>query len=152
MGNVIPQKLAEFIQREAEKDDYYLLDVISRKGAGISLDITIDKPGGITLEECSHFNRKVSAWMEESAVCGDFFTVDVSSPGLDRVLKTDADLKWAGGRQIIVTTYDYVEGKKHFEGELASHGDKNIVLKSSSGDIIELDRKNIVKARLKVEI
>jgi ribosome maturation factor RimP len=152
MGSVIPEKLAEFIQAEAEKDDYYLLDVMSRKGAGISLDITIDKQGGITLDECSDFNRKVSAWMEKSAVCGDFFTVDVSSPGLDRVLKTDADLKWANGKQIIVSTYDYVEGKKQFEGELAAYRDEDITIKLSSGDAIELKRKNIAKARLRVEI
>ena len=152
MGSVIPEKLAEFIKSEAEKAEYCLLDIVSRQGAGFSLDITIDKQGGITLEECSDFNRKVSSWMEESATCGDIFTVDVSSPGLDRTLKTDADLEWATGKQITITTYEPVQEKKHFDGKLLSHGDQDITVKRSSGDTIELKRKNIAKARLRVEI
>ena len=68
MGARIPEKLIEFIKQEAEKPEYHLLDVSSRGGSGLFMEITLDKQGGITLDECSDFNRMVSAWMEKSGI------------------------------------------------------------------------------------
>ena len=152
MGARIPEKLTEFIKKEAEKAEYFLLEVSSRGGSGLFLDITLDKQGGITLDECSNFNRMVSVWMEKSEICGSSYTVDVASPGLDRVLKSDADFEWASGKKITVTTYEPVDEKRHFEGKLLASGDSEITLEQGSGETVRLKRKNIAKAQLKVEI
>ena len=76
----------------------------------------------------------------------------MASPGLDRVLKSDADFEWASGKKITVTTYEPVDEKRHFEGKLLGPGDSDIALEKDSGEAVRLKKKNIAKAQLKVKI
>lgn len=148
MKPVIPEELLEFIKNEAARAEYFLLDISARAGKTMSLQITVDKKGGITLAECSDLNRTVSLWMEKSGVCGELYTVDVSSPGLDRVLKTDTELEWARGRLVTVSLFEPVNEKKRFSGTLSEHTVDNITVKKDPDGLVVLDRKNIAKVQL----
>jgi ribosome maturation factor RimP len=152
MGATIPEKLRGFIKDEAKRAGYQILDMSLKGGSGSSLEIIMDRQGGITLGECSDFNKKVSLWIEKSDISGVLYTVDVASPGLDRVLKSEADLEWAKGKQITATTYEPVNGKRHFEGKLSKVMDDEVILEQVSGDTMCLKKKNIAKAQLKIEI
>ena len=101
---IIPEELGKFIQDEAGKEGFQLVDIVSRGGNTAFFEIILDKEGGISLDECSKFNSKVSTWIEEQDMFSGNFTLDVCSPGLDRLLKSDGDFEWAKGKKVKVNS------------------------------------------------
>ncbi len=146
------KELIDFIESEAKKLGYTVLEVSLKGKGGLSADIVLDKEGGITLEECSAFNRMVSLWLDKSAFSAKGYTVDVASPGLDRVLKSDKDFIWASGKNVRVAASAPEGGTASYEGELKLSGDRTLTIAMKNGNIVELDRKNIIKAQLSPEI
>src|SRR5258708_27811587 len=94
---------------------------IELRGGGKSrmLRIFIDKPGGITHEDCSGLSREVSTIFDvEDAMPGGAYTLEVSSPGLDRRLFRAADFERFQSSRVKLTTKQPVNGNRHFEGRL----------------------------------
>src|SRR5215510_299003 len=94
---------------------------IEMRGGGKSrmLRIFIDKPGGVTHEDCASLSREVSTILDvEDAVPGGSYLLEVSSPGLDRKLVRPADFERFQGSRVKLTTRDAVNGNRHFEGRL----------------------------------
>jgi len=78
-----------------------------------------DKPEGVTHEDCANLSREVSTILDvEDAVPGGSYTLEVSSPGLDRKLFRPADFERFQGSRVKLTTRDPVNGNRHFEGRL----------------------------------
>ncbi|MFC1549162.1 ribosome maturation factor RimP [Candidatus Omnitrophota bacterium] len=150
MGTIgIPESLEKFITKEAERLGYELVDMSTRGGGGFYLEIMIDKEGGITLDECSDFNRGVSSWIETESLFGDNVTIDVCSPGLDRVLKKEKDFLWAVGKQVKIKTREPVNGKSAVIGKLLEAGsEEDLVVEEEDGDKISIKKDNVAKARL----
>lgn len=144
----VPEKLLDFINEEINSLDYQLVDIILRGRA--SFEIILDKSGGITLDECAEFNRSISAWIDREKMFSGEYTLDVSSPGIDRALKSDGDFLWATGKLVEVKVYEPVDEKREFAGKLLKAEGDNIILKEESGSEISVSRKNIAKAKLKV--
>src|SRR6266704_1550908 len=91
------------------------------RGGGKSrmLRIFIDKPGGVTHEDCASVSREVSTIFDvEDAMPGGAYTLEVSSPGLDRKLLRAADFERFQGSRVKLTTKEPVNGNRHFEGRL----------------------------------
>src|SRR5438874_9640477 len=94
---------------------------IELRGGGKSrmLRIFIDKPAGVTHEDCASVSREVSTILDvEDAVPGGSYVLEVSSPGLDRKLSRAADFERFQGSRVKLTTKDPVNGNRHFEGRL----------------------------------
>jgi ribosome maturation factor RimP len=94
---------------------------IEMRGGGKSrmLRIFIDKPGGVTHEDCANLSREVSTILDvEDAVPGGSYVLEVSSPGLDRKLVRPGDFERFQGSRIKLTTKEPVNGNRHFEGRL----------------------------------
>jgi ribosome maturation factor RimP len=94
---------------------------IELRGGGKSrmLRIFIDKPEGVTHEDCANLSREVSTILDvEDAVPGGTYVLEVSSPGLDRKLFRPADFERFQGSRVKLTTKDPVHGNRHFEGRL----------------------------------
>ncbi len=108
---------------------FELVDVENRKGAGTQLvRLFVDKPGGIGLDDLQSVSEEVSAILDaEDAIAGSY-TLEVSSPGLDRPLKTEADYHRFVGRLAKLSSYDLVEGKRHWTGRIASCEDGIVTL------------------------
>jgi ribosome maturation factor RimP len=90
-------------------------------GAGKSrmLRIFIDKPAGVTHEDCASLSREVGTILDvEDAMPGGAYVLEVSSPGLDRKLSRAADFERFRGSRVKLTTKDPVNGNRHFEGRL----------------------------------
>ncbi|MDP8299059.1 MAG: hypothetical protein P9L88_04070 [Candidatus Tantalella remota] len=148
---IIPEELLEHIRNEAKDAGYQLVDIISRGGSGVLIEIVMDKEGGITIDECSSFNRKILSWIEDSAVISSAYILDVCSPGLDRPLKTENDYKWAEGKQIEIIMNEPVDGKNNLIGKLLeSEEDSCIVVEETEGNFVRVSKTNVAKARLKV--
>ncbi len=125
------------------------------------LRIYIDKPGGVTHEDCSNFSREVSTMFDvEDAVPGGSYMLEVSSPGLDRKLSKAADYERFSGSLVKLMTRDPVNGNRHFEGRLKAlhEGRISLVLtgrkKSKKheavehGTEVEIELANVEKANL----
>jgi ribosome maturation factor RimP len=142
---------------------------IDMRGSGNArmLRVFIDKPGGVTHEDCANFSRELSTILDvEDAVPGGAYVLEVSSPGLDRKLSRPADFERFTGSRVKLSTRTPVNGNKHFEGRLESFQDGRLTLeldapKAAKGkkpkpgtipDKQEIDLSNIEKANVVPEI
>jgi ribosome maturation factor RimP len=133
-------------------------------GKARTLKITIDKPEGVTHEDCANVSREVSAILDvEEAVPGGSYTLEVSSPGLDRKLLKPEDYVRFTGSLVKLMTREPVNGNRHFEGRLVSFEQGRLVLETVSrkkpkpghahpGQQVAIDMANIEKANLVPEI
>jgi len=129
-----------------------LIDIIYRREAGtMVLRLIVDKPGGITLDELTAINRHVGDDLDKSNVVSDAYTLEVSSPGLDRALKTRKDYERAMGRTVRVHTYGPVDGMSEFIGSLVGLSQDSIVVESIDGIAWELPLEKIAVCKLHVD-
>jgi len=95
------------------------------------IDVIADKPdGGITIDEIIYINKQAVAAIEEKQWFGENFVVEVSSPGLDRVLKTSKDFTRARGRKVRVHLLDPIEGKIEHHGEIIEIKENKVLIQS----------------------
>ena len=113
-------KIREIAERVAQSSGLELVDLeLLGGGKARMLRIYIDKPGGVTHDDCSNFSREAGTIFDvEDAVPGGSYTLEVSSPGLDRKLLKAEDFGRFIGSLIKVMTRDPVNGNRHFEGRL----------------------------------
>ncbi len=127
----IKQICEEKLKSVVEEMGYELVDVdYVKEGSGMSLIFTIDKDGGVNVDDCELVSKQLDPILDEINPTEDKpYTLVVSSPGLDRPLKTDRDLKRNLGEEVEVTLFAKLDGKKKFVGVLESFDEKNITLK-----------------------
>src|SRR5215469_1356111 len=113
-------KIEEIAERVAKSSGLEVVEVELRGGGKARmLRVYIDKPGGVTHDDCSNFSREAGTIFDvEDAVPGGSYTLEVSSPGLDRKLLKAEDFGRFIGSLIKVMTRDPVNGNRHFEGRL----------------------------------
>jgi ribosome maturation factor RimP len=139
---------------------------IELRGGGKSrmLRIFIDKPSGVTHEDCANLSREVSTILDvEDAVPGGSYVLEVSSPGLDRKLVRPGDFERFQGSRIKLTTKEPVNGNRHFEGRLEHFEAGRLTLDltqarkkarsiSDPSQKLEIELANLEKANLVPEI
>jgi ribosome maturation factor RimP len=112
--------IREIAERVAASMGVELVEIEMRGGGKARmLRITLDKPGGVTHEDCANVSRDVSTILDvEDVVPGGSYTLEVSSPGLDRKLSRPSDFERFQGSRVKLTTRDPVNGNRFFEGRL----------------------------------
>lgn len=139
---------------------------IEFRGGGKSrmLRVFIDKPGGVTHEDCAGFSREFGTILDvEDAVPGGTYVLEVSSPGLDRKLNRAADYERFTGSRVKLMTREPVNGNRHFEGRLESfrHGRLTLNLsdarkkrrpEAGAPQTLDIELANVEKANLVPEI
>ncbi len=132
-------------------------------GKARMLRIFIDKPGGVTHEDCANLSREVGTILDvEDVVPGGSYTLEVSSPGLDRKLSRAADFERFIGSRVKLMTRNPLNGSRHFEGRLETFRDGRLTLAlggnkkpkpgSPEPPKLEIDLANVEKANLVPEI
>jgi ribosome maturation factor RimP len=133
-------------------------------GKARMLRIFIDKPGGVTHEDCANLSREVSTIFDvEDAVPGGSYVLEVSSPGLDRKIFKAADFERFQGSRVKLTTKDPVNGNRHFEGRLERFESGRLTLdmaearrkfrpQQGAPRRLEIELANVQKANLVPEI
>lgn len=112
-------------QRLADKMGFELVDVcLDKESAGKYLRLYIDKPEGISLDDCEAYHRAIQPQLEDY----DYDFLEVSSPGIDRPLKKDRDFERAIGSEVEVHFFKAVDGQKQLTGTLADYSKTEIVL------------------------
>ncbi len=142
------KRLVPAMEQLANRFSFEWIDAeIVKEGTNRYLRIYIDKPGGITLDDCEIYHRAVSALVE--AVDYDF--LEVCSPGLDRPLKTDRDFERHTGETVEVHLYKPVNGQKVYEGVL--QGRRDGVLTVECGGIpVSFEMKDVSVCRPAVRL
>jgi ribosome maturation factor RimP len=155
----------EIVERVAASSGLEVVDVEMRGGGSSRmLRIFIDKPAGVTHEDCANLSREVGTILDvEDVVPGGSYVLEVSSPGLDRKLSRTADYERFIGSRVKLTTRNPVGGNRHFVGRLTSFQDGRLTLeldseakKSRAGETaprkLEIELANVEKANLVPEI
>ena len=165
-------RVREVAERVATSSGLEIVDVEFRGGGKARmLRITIDKPEGVTHEDCANVSRDVGTILDvEDVVPGGSYLLEVSSPGLDRRLSRPAEFERFTGSLIKVMTREPVNGSRYFEGRIQSFQNGRIALelggpKNSKGakgkrkqqaelerPRMEIDLANVDKANLVPEI
>ena len=160
------EKIRDITKRVAGAHGVEVVEVDLRGGGKArTLRITIDKPEGVTHEDCANVSRELSTILDvEDAVPGGSYTLEVSSPGLDRKLLGPQDYVRFTGSRIKVMTREPVNGNRHFEGRLERFADGRLLLEvltgkkkpkpghSHPGPKVEIELANVERANLVPEI
>jgi ribosome maturation factor RimP len=155
-------KIEEIAERVAKSSGLEVVEIELRGGGKARmLRIFIDKPVGVTHEDCANFSREVGTIFDvEDAVPGTTYTLEVSSPGLDRKLSKPGDFERFTGSLVKLMTRDPVNGNRHFEGRLKAFHNGRLHLelsgrkKSKQHDevaaeaVVEIELANVEKANL----
>jgi ribosome maturation factor RimP len=147
-----PKEVQEFVRQIADKHGYQLVNISAKGGNTFHIDVVLDKEGGITLDECAVFNREVIKWIDTEKMFARGYLIDVSSPGLDRELRSDSEFAWAVGKRVMIVTRDASGKIEEFNGKIVSAVEnREVVLEEDDGTSVVINRKNITRARLKIK-
>ena len=155
-------KIQEIAERVAQSSGLEVVEIeLLGGGKARTLRIFIDKPEGVTHEDCANFSREAGTIFDvEDAVPGATYTLEVSSPGLDRKLSKVADFERFTGSLVKLMTRDPINGNRHFEGRLKAFQDGRLSLELSgrkknkkqeavaAGAAVEIELANVEKANL----
>lgn len=141
----------ELLTPIVEARGFELVDIEYVKEAGDwYLRGYIDKPGGITIDDCEAVSREFSDKLDEKDFIEDSYIMEISSPGLDRPLKKEKDFQRNIGKPVEVRTYRPVNGQKEFSGILTAYDSNSVTIKEDETEHV-FDRKDIALIRPAIE-
>lgn len=149
----VVEKITELGERAANGTDIEIAEVQLRGGGKARLlRIYIDKPGGVTHGDCELISERLGKLLdEEDAVPGESYTLEVSSPGVDRKLSRPRDFERVVGQKIRLAIREPIEGQTRFEGKLALFAEGTLEIETASGHLVQVPLEQVQKANLKFE-
>lgn len=146
----VENKIKELAEEAIGETPYEVVDVRISGGKRPSIQIFIDKPGGVDIEDCAIVSRKVEKVLDETDVINGPYNLEVSSPGIERPLVKSKDyLKYVGSKAK-VKTKQKIENQKNFVGTIVS-ADEEAVTLSVDGQTKTLKYEDIDRANLVVD-
>ena len=134
-----------------EAQGFELVDVeYVKEGGTWYLRGYIDKPGGITVNDCEAVSREFSEKLDEKDFIEDSYIMEISSPGLDRPLKKEKDYQRSLGRLIEVRTYRPIDKRKEFCGVLKTYDEDTLTIEEDGTDIT-FQKKDTALVRLAID-
>lgn len=147
----IVDEVTHYLEPILANFNFELVDVeFVKEGPSYFLRIYIDKEGGVTIEDCRITSRAIEEILDEKDIIEPAYMLEVSSPGLDRVLKKDKDFERFKGHVVDVKLYTPIHKQKMIQGELVSKTDEVLTLNDENGETLEIPMKNIVVVRLAI--
>ena len=153
MQGAVASKIEEIARRVAESEGLEVVEVeVKGGGAHRLVRISIDKPEGVTHGDCEMVSQQVGTILDvEDVVPGGRYTLEVSSPGIERKLLKPQDYQRFQGKKAKITLREPVEGRRNWEGTLAGLEDGMIRLDLDRGDPVRFPFEKVEKANLKFE-
>lgn len=143
----IESKVEDLLKPIIQNLGYILYDVqYIKEGKDFYLRITIDKPEGISIEDCETVNGAINEPLDEIECIKESYFLEVSSPGLERVLRKEWHFEKQIGNKIQIKLFKSIEKKKELEGILKSFNDEYLELEIED-KIMEIERKNVAMAK-----
>lgn len=131
--------------------DIELVDVeYIKEGSHMYLRVFIDNPEGTSIEDCQKISQSISNRLDDIDPIEENYFLEVSSPGLDRPLKTENDLKNSIGKDIEISLYKPINGKKRYIGKFIDFDNNHIAIEDEKLGEIKIERKLIAKINLAI--
>ncbi len=147
----IVESVEELVLPILEESALELVDIeYLREPNGWVVRLFIEKEGGVTLKECTAVSRELGYLMEVKEVIDHPYNLEVSSPGLDRPLKTKKDFHRFSGKSATIKTAAPLDGRRNFKGRIRSL-DNGVVTLEHEGETLQIPFEAIAKARLVYE-
>lgn len=145
----IEEKVETLLQDKIKQLGYELYDVeYAKEGKNYFLRIFIDNEKGIDLNDCEKVNDGIMDLLDEADYIKEQYFLEVSSPGIERILKKDKHLDLAMGEVIEVNLFKPIDKKKTLDGTLTGYDESSITMMYENNEII-IERKNISLMKLK---
>lgn len=142
----IENKVNDLLQSKINSLGYDLYDVEYVKvGKDYFLRIYIDNGTGIDLNDCEKVSNAINGMLDEADLIKEQYFLEVSSPGIERILRKDEHLSANIGKTIEIKLFKPMEKQKQYVGELVGFDDEKIDIKIE--DVISIDRKNIAQIK-----
>ena len=146
------QKTEELLTPVVSGFGFELVDVeYVKEGGTWYLRAYIDKPGGITVDDCEAVSRAFSDILDEKDYIADSYVFEVSSPGLGRPLKKEKDYARSLGEEVEIRTYRAIDRQKEFEGILKSYDENTVTLTMEDGSQMVFEKADIALIRLALD-
>lgn len=146
--NKVESQVESLVAEILSGSEYEFVDVeYVKEGRDWYLRVFVDKTDGIDLDDCQAISEQLSAKLDASDIISGAYILEVSSPGIDRVLKKDKDFVREAGKVVDVTLYAPIDGKKIFVGELINRDEEFLYIK----DIAPLPREKVALVRLHID-
>ena len=151
MGKISDQ-VFQLVQPIAQSFGLEVVEVLyEKKFDGMNLTVVIDKDGGVTIDDCEKLHRAIDAPLDELDPIDTAYILNVSSPGIDRPLKSERDYKRNLGKKISVKLYKPLNGKKTFDGILTEYDDETFTLQTTDKTLIKFNKKDTAKVEPIIE-
>jgi ribosome maturation factor RimP len=152
MSSAVVARIEAIAQRVAESEGIEIVEV-ELKGGGKNrfLRISIDKPEGVTHADCEMISHQVGTILDVEEVVPGSYTLEVSSPGVERKLTKLQHFERFQGQKAKVVLREPVNNSRHWEGTLAGCAEGRIAMEVAGGDRIEFPLDQVEKANLKFE-
>ena len=145
----IETKTEELVLPIIEANNFELVDVEYVKEAGTwYLRAYIDKPGGITVDDCEAVSRIFSDKLDELDFIEDAYIMEVSSPGLGRPLKKEKDYVRSMGKEVEIRTYRPINKEKEFYGILSAYDESSVTITTEDQKEQTFEKADIALIRL----
>lgn len=144
----IEEKVEKLLEPIIEKIGYELYDVeYTKEGKNYFLRIFIDNEKGIDLNDCEKVNNSITEILDKEDYIKEQYFLEVSSPGIERVLRKDKHLKQNLGEQVNIKLFKKDEnGAKEYIGELKQFDEQNIIISQDEKEV-KIERKNIAQVK-----
>lgn len=149
--------IAERIDKTAERAardnsvEFLYSEILGSK-RNMIVRIYIDKPRGVTLEDCSTVSRAIERVIDADDFIPSAYVLEVSSPGLERRLFSIEDFEKYAGQKAKVTTVDAINGQANFSGRITSVEGSEIVFEDKTRGPVRIPFEKVSKANLKVDL
>ena len=143
----IESRVGDLLEPIIQNLGYILYDVqYIKEGKDFYLRVTIDKPEGISIEDCETVNGAINEPLDETDCIKESYFLEVSSPEIERILRKESHFEKQIGNKIQVKLFKSVEKKKELEGILKSFDDEFLELEIE-GKITKIERNNVALAK-----
>ena len=142
------------IAADAAKDngvEFVHSEIVGSK-RNMTVRIYIDKPEGVTLEDCSTVSRAIETVIDADDFIPSPYVLEVSSPGLERPLFSIQDFERFSGKKAKVKTSEAIDGQANFNGRIAAVEGEEIVFEDKTNGIVRIPFPKVAKANLKVDL
>ncbi len=146
----ITEKVVEIARPIAERNGCELWDVeFVKEGGDRYLRVFIDKPGGVSIDDCEAVSRELDSILDEADIIAESYIFEVSSAGLERPLKRPSDFEKFIGHKVYVSLYKQVDGRKEHTGILTGYDNGDVEIEIA-GQKILFKKNDVALVRLSI--
>lgn len=151
--NGVAERIREIADRAAEELGFELVHAdVGVLGRSAAVRIFIDKPGGVTHDDCSAMSQHVGTVLDVEDFISNTYTLEVSSPGLERGLYKRADYERFAGHLAKLKTREAVDGQRNFRGRLVGVEGGDVLFDDKTSGRVRIPLAVVVKANLEIDV